>query len=110
MEGEMAEYPAGRPFRGRRPTHPGAILREDVLPALRMSVTEAAEKLGISRQMLHGILAEKHAVSPEMAVRLGKFCGNGPGIWLRMQQAHDLWQAERDLAKAVAQIKTQSAA
>lgn len=62
-----------------------------------MSVTEAAEKLGVSRQMLHGILAEKHAITPEMAVRLGKFCGNGPGIWLRMQQNHDLWKAECEL-------------
>jgi antitoxin HigA-1 len=90
--------------------HPGAILREDVLPALRMSVTEAAGKLGVSRQTLHGILAEKHAVTPEMAVRLGKFCGNGPQIWLRMQQAHDLWQAERKPAAAIARIETQSAA
>jgi len=45
-----------------------------------------------------------------MAVRLGKFCGNGPQIWLRMQQAHDLWQAERKLADAAARIETQSTA
>jgi addiction module HigA family antidote len=106
----MREYLAGPAFPGRCPTHPGAILREDVLPALQQSVPEAASKLGISRQMLHGILAEKHAVTPEMAVRLGKFCGNGPGIWLRMQQAYDLWHAERNLADAVAQIETQRAA
>ena len=106
----MTEYAAGRPHPGRRPTHPGAILREDVLPALRMSVSQAAKELGISRQMLHGILTERHVVTPEMAVRLGKFCGNGPGIWLRMQQAHDLWQAERDLKDVVARIATQRAA
>jgi addiction module HigA family antidote len=89
-----------------QPTHPGAVLREDVLPALRLTVKAAAEKLGVSRQTLHGILAERTAVTPEMAVRLGKFCGNGPDLWLRMQMAHDLWQAQRDLAETVKQIPT----
>jgi addiction module HigA family antidote len=90
----------------RQPTHPGAVFRDDVLPALNMTVTAAAEALGISRQALHALLAEKAAVTPAMAVRLGKLCGNGPGLWLRMQQARDLWQAERDLAEAVAAIPT----
>ena len=105
----MAEY---RVTKGPawQPSHPGAVLREDVLPALRLTVTEAAGNLGISRQMLHGILAEKHAITPEMAVRIGKLCGNGPGIWLRMQQAHDLWQAERSLAKEIDRIPTLHAA
>jgi len=61
--------------------HPGALLREDVLPALRVSVTPAAEKLGVSRQTLHAILAERAAITPEMAMRIGKFCFNGPDIW-----------------------------
>lgn len=81
-------------------THPGAILREDVLPALGTTVTEFAKALGISRQMLHGILSEKHPVTVEMAVRLGTVLGNGPGLWLRMQQAHDLWHAERKIDKS----------
>ena len=55
----MPDYPAGRRYPGRQPTHPSPILREDVLPALRMSATEAAEKLGVSRQTLRGILAKK---------------------------------------------------
>jgi addiction module HigA family antidote len=93
-----------------RPSHPGALLREEVLPALRVTVKEAAEKLGVSRQTLHAILSERSAVTPEMAVRLGKFCGDGPGIWLRMQSAHDLWQAERDLAEVVKTIPTLRAA
>jgi len=71
-----------------KPTHPGAILREDVLPALNLTVAEAAWQLGVSRQMLHSILSERSAVSPEMAVRLGQFCGNGAGFWLRMQAAY----------------------
>lgn len=88
----------------RRPTHPGAILREDVLPDLAMSVTEAARRLGVSRQTLHKILAETSPVTAEMALRLGKFCGNGAGLWLRMQQQVDLWEAERALARELAKI------
>ncbi len=93
-----------------RPSHPGALLREDVMPALGISISSAADKLGISRQMLHGILSEKYAVTPEMAVRIGKLCGNGPRVWLAMQQAHDLWQAEHDLAAEIEGIPTLTAA
>jgi addiction module HigA family antidote len=98
---------SGRP--AWRPSHPGALLREDILPALGIGVSEAADYLHVSRQMLHRILAEESAVSPEMAVRLGKLCGDGPRIWLAMQQAHDLWQAERDLADEVGHIPTLAA-
>jgi addiction module HigA family antidote len=105
----MTEYRAKGPA-AWQPNHPGALLREDVLPALRLTVKAAAEKLGVSRQTLHGILSGKTAVTPEMAVRLGKLCGNGAGLWLRMQTAHDLWQAERDLAEAVKKIPTLRAA
>jgi len=91
--------PAKRP-----PTHPGVILREDVLPSLGLSVTEAARQLRVSRQTLHRILAGTSAVTPEMAIRLGKFCGNGAGLWLRMQEAFDLWHAERRLAKELDKI------
>jgi addiction module HigA family antidote len=80
------------------------------MPALGISVSSAADKLGVSRQMLHGILSEKYAVTPEMAVRIGKLCGNGPRVWLAMQQAHDLWQAEHDLAAEIERIPTLTAA
>ena len=72
----MQEYRAKHPHE-MEPTHPGEILREDVLPALNLTVSEAARQLLVSRQMLHSILAKRSAVSPEMAVRLGHFCGNG---------------------------------
>jgi len=98
----MDEMVAERPR--RCPTHPGLILRESVLPALRLSVKEAAAELRISRQTLHRILAGTIAITPQMAVRLGKFCGNGPYLWLRMQQAHDLWLAERALLEELEQI------
>jgi addiction module HigA family antidote len=105
----MTEY-AAKPNPAWPPIHPGVILREDVLPALKMSVKDAASQLGISRQMLHGILKGTASVTPEMALRLGKFCGNGPGLWLRMQQARDLWEAERALADELKKIPTHRAA
>jgi addiction module HigA family antidote len=80
-------------------------LRDDVLPALGMGVSDAAAALGVTRQTLHRILAGTSAVTPEMALRLGKFCGNGPDLWLRMQEAHDLWHAERRIADELAAIK-----
>jgi addiction module HigA family antidote len=105
----MAEYPVSA-SRKRPPTHPGEILREDVLPQLKLSVSAAARQLRISRQTLHRILAGTAAVTPEMAVRLGKFCGNGPGLWLRMQQAYDLWHAERHLRSELDKIPMRRAA
>ena len=99
--------PAGRS--AHKPTHPGALLREDVVPALALPVARVAEALGVSRQALHAILSERAGITPELAGRLGKLCGNGPGLWLRMQQAHDLWQAELDMAETVAAIPTMKA-
>lgn len=88
----------------RLPTHPGIMLREDVLPALELSVTEAASQLGVSRQNLYRLLAGEVAVTPEMALRLGKFCGNGPELWLRMRQAFDLRKAESAMSLELARI------
>lgn len=101
----MAEKTLRRDLK-RPPMHPGALLREDVLPAIGEPVMIVAKKLGVTRQHLHRILAEKAAVTPEMAIRLGKFCGNGPGLWLRIQQAYDLWYAERALRGEIAKIPT----
>lgn len=100
----MAERPK------RAPSHPGELLKEVVLPALKMSVTEAAARLMVSRQQLHNILAEKAGISPEMALRLGKFCGNGPDIWLSMQQAYDLWHASKKVGRDVRRIKAAATA
>jgi addiction module HigA family antidote len=88
------------------PVHPGEVLREDVLPALRLTVTAAADMLKVSRQTLHGILAGKAGVSADMAVRIGKLCGNGPNLWLNLQKAYDLRQAELRLKDVVATIPT----
>ena len=81
----------------RCPTHPGELLREDVIPATSKSKVEIARMLGISRQHLHDILAERKPVSPEVAVRLAKLFGNVPLVWIRMQGAYDAWHAARDV-------------
>ena len=101
----MAEYAAKRDP-NRCPTHPGELLREDVIPATGRTKTEIATLLGISRQHLYDILAERKPVSPAVAVRLGKLFGDGAGIWVRMQGAHDTWHAERDLAAEIRKIPT----
>lgn len=94
--------PLYRPGRMTRPpTHPGAILREDVLPALKLTVSQAARDLGVSRQLLHRVLNEQGPITPEMALKIGRLCGNGPDLWINMQAAHDLWHAKQKLGAAL---------
>ena len=100
----MVEYAAKRDST-RCPTHPGELLGE-VIPATGKSKAEIASLLGISRQHLYDILAERKPVSAAVAVRLGKLFGDGAGVWVRMQGAYDTWHAERDLAAEVRKIRT----
>ena len=93
-----------------RPIHPGEVLREDVLPALARPKTEIARLLGISRQTLYDILNEKQPVTAQMALRLGKLCGNGPEIWLNLQKRYDLQLAEKELGNALDAIPLLEAA
>lgn len=93
-------------MRKRPPTHPGAILREDVLPSLAgQSVTSFARALGVSRQTLHSVLAERSGISAEMAVRLGALLGNGAQLWVDMQSAYDLWHAQSKLQDVLVKMK-----
>ena len=92
----MTEYPARRDPE-RPPTHPGTLLREEILPATGRGKAEIARLLGISRQHLYDILKERKPVSPAVAVRLGKLLGSGPNLWTRMQAAYDTWHAEREI-------------
>jgi addiction module HigA family antidote len=87
------------------PTHPGAVLREEVLPEMNISVSEFARRIGVSRQILHRILAETQGITPEMALRIGRFLGNGPGLWIRLQEEFDLWQSEQRLRDVLDAIK-----
>ena len=93
-----------------RPPHPGSILRLDVLPALGLSANQAARELGVYRELLHGILAEEFPISTEMAVRLGKWCGNDAHLWIALQSDYDIWQAEIKLADQLPSIPTHGAA
>ena len=89
----MTEYVVKRPLK-RPPIHLGKMVREDVLPTLKLSVSKAARRLGVSRQQLHRVLACTHPITTEMALGIGKFTGNGPGLCLRMQQNYDLRHTE----------------
>ncbi len=89
----------------RKPTHPGAILREDVLPALGMTQTELARRLAVSRLTVSELLHEKRALSTDLAIRLGKLTGTTPESWLRMQEATDLWALNRAKAGEYARIE-----
>lgn len=98
---------AGKSIRApnRPPSHPGAILREIVLPGAEMPVAQAARRLRVTRQTLHRLLAEKVGVTPAMALRLSKLFGSSPDFWLRMQQAHDLWHESRSMAEEIRAIE-----
>ena len=77
----------------KNPAHPGAIVREDCMKPLGLSVTEGARRLGVGRQTLSNLVNEKAAVSIEMAYRLSKAFGSTPETWLGMQLAFDLAQS-----------------
>lgn len=97
-------------LKGLRPTHPGELLREDVLPSLGKSKAKIAELLGISRQTLYDILGERGPITPAMALRFGKLLGNGPDFWVRMQAAYDLAIEAEANAAAIEAIPTLQAA
>jgi len=94
----------------RKPTHPGEMLREDFLPDYELTVSRLAEALGVSRQSVNELLRERRAVSPEMALRLGRLFGNSPEFWLNAQRAVDLWEAAEVVKEAIARIRPLDAA
>jgi addiction module HigA family antidote len=76
------------------PAHPGEILKEDVLPELGLTVTEAAAQLGVSRVALSRVINGRAAISAGLAIRLGQWLGGNAESWLQAQLQHDLWHAE----------------
>jgi addiction module HigA family antidote len=84
--------------------HPGALLRDHVFPALRLSVSQAARDLGIARQTLHRILAGDAAITAEMAVRLERLCGVPSGFWLDRQQRHAVPRIREEIADVLTRI------
>jgi antitoxin HigA-1 len=93
----------------RRPTHPGAVLLEDVLPGLDITQGRLAELLGVSRLTVSQLLNGHRALTPDMALRLERLIGASAESWLRMQEAVDLWDA-RQQPERFATIKRLSAA
>jgi addiction module HigA family antidote len=89
----------------RPPIHPGIFFANQILPALgRRTIGEISTLLGVTRQSLHRVMAGRSAISPDMAVRLGKLCGNGPDLWLRMQANYDVWEASNRLHEQIKKI------
>ena len=81
---------------GLPPVHPGEILKQDILPSVGLSVMAAAKALGVSRQMLHDILAERRPLSAVMCLKVSRLLGGSPEVWMRLQAAYDLKMAEQD--------------
>jgi addiction module HigA family antidote len=88
------------------PVHPGEIIKEDILPSAGLSVTAAAKALGVSRQMLHDILAKRKPLSTVMCLKVSRLFGSSPEVWMRLQAAYDLKKAEKNqkVMKRVARI------
>lgn len=83
----------------KKPPHPGLSVRHDCIEPLGLTITEAAAKLGVTRQALNNLVNGKAGISPEMAIRLDKAFGGGAATWLRLQMAFDLARAEKKAGK-----------
>jgi addiction module HigA family antidote len=92
----------------RPPIHPGIIFAEEVMPELRKNrtIADIAALLGVSRATLHRVMAGDIAISVDMALRMGKLCGNGPELWLSLQASYDTFSATRRLGKELERIPT----
>lgn len=92
--------------KSRRPTHPGEVLRKDILPELGITQQEFADRLGIARHRLNLLLNGKRSMTLDTALRLARVLGTGPDVWLGMQYARELWDAlHAPEAKQIAKLK-----
>ncbi|MBA4418861.1 MAG: addiction module antidote protein, HigA family [Syntrophus sp. (in: bacteria)] len=96
-------------MRNRKPTHPGEILFEDVIKPLGITITEAAKDLGVSRKTLSGLVNGRCALSPDLAIRVGKATNTSPESWLAMQTKLDLWNALKKEPKDVIRFSESTA-
>jgi antitoxin HigA-1 len=78
----------------RKPTHPGELIREDLLPEIGLTQAELAELMGVSRRTISEIVHERRGITPDIAFRLARVFNSTPELWMRMQQAVDLWETE----------------
>src|SRR2546427_2939521 len=91
--------------RKRRPTHPGELLREEILPATEISQERLAELVGVSRQTVNELVNEKRSVSIDMAYRLSRLFNMDPSTWIRMQEAVDVWDTLQASGKEYEKIQ-----
>lgn len=91
--------------RKRRPTHPGEALRDDIMPSAGVSQTGLAKALGVSRLTISEIVLEKRGVTPDLALRLAKYFGTSPELWIALQRDVDLWDAMKVNRKSYASIR-----
>ena len=83
----------------KNPPHPGEHIRHDCIEPLGLSITAAAAALGVARQTLNNVINGKSGISPEMAIRLSKAFGGSPDVWLAMQMAYNLAQAQKNASR-----------
>jgi antitoxin HigA-1 len=98
----MSEFPLRS--RTRAPSHPGELMREIIEDHVELSVTEAARRMGISRQALHSVLRGRSAVSADMALRFAQLVGGKAELFLHMQESLDLWMARQRLGARLSRI------
>ena len=91
--------------KGLPPTHPGELLREDLMPAAGLTQEALAGRIGVSRRTINEILVEKRSVSADMAHRLARFFDTTPEFWLGLQQDVDLWKARQSADGKYTKIK-----
>ncbi len=87
------------------PTHPGELLREEIMPAAKLTQDQLAEHLGVSRRTVNEIVGEKRSVTADMAHRLARLFNTTPELWLGLQQDVDLWKARQEGAAVYSKIK-----
>jgi antitoxin HigA-1 len=91
--------------RRRRPTHPGEVLREEILPAANITQMELAKRMGVSRRTVNEICQERRGVSADVAHRLARMLNTTPDVWMNMQAAVDVWDALDANGKVYQKIK-----
>jgi len=92
--------------RTRKPTHPGELIREDLLPETGISQTDLARLMGVSRRTISEVIDERRRLTPDIAFRLAKVFNSTPEMWLNMQQAVDLWEANKNYGREYDKIRS----
>lgn len=89
----------------RRPTHPGAVLREDIISEIGLSEAALAARLKLPPSIVHEVISEQRPVDADIALRLARVFKTSPDFWLRMQQAVDIWEAQAERQREYGQLK-----